>query len=410
MGANAYLRAKIEERAAKSAMLQSIQDRAAAANRDLDDQETKTFDEIVARLHDLDRDITRIKEFDEGAAKFVSIVGAQNLAQDRAETAYAGAKAGKEAELVETRATEIDFGKRFIESTAFKAYRGHGSSDRVTLPGPATREFRAAISLGTLVNADGDSIIPPMQWAGPAGPQFPNTFLGVIGRVATNQNAVVYLRWEPIPPGDAAVVVEGDLKPEASMNPVEDTALLYTIAHFKAITRQALEDYPQILAIVQDRLLAGVRSKLEHDAVAALTTNVDIDAVEGEDLQSAIRLGIATAESNGYSPNAILVNPFDAADLDFSRVAGTLSGPVRGSNTWNLPIIPAMSVPQGSSYVGDFKMGETWFDRGTLDVFMTDSHADFFLRNQLVILAEARGAFKITEPGAIYKVSATVTP
>ena len=52
-----------------------------------------------------------------------------------------------------------------------------------------------------------------------------------------------------------------------------------------------------------------------------------------------------------------------------------------------------MSVPglaAGTTVVGDFKTAITLFDRGQTSVFVTDSHADFFLRNQLVILAEAR--------------------
>jgi hypothetical protein len=38
---------------------------------------------------------------------------------------------------------------------------------------------------------------------------------------------------------------------------------------------------------------------------------------------------------------------------------------------------------------------------------MTDSHADYFIRNLLVVLAEQRAAFAITEPNALAKVTAT---
>jgi hypothetical protein len=41
---------------------------------------------------------------------------------------------------------------------------------------------------------------------------------------------------------------------------------------------------------------------------------------------------------------------------------------------------------------------------------MSDSHADFFLRNQLVILAEARAAFAVTEAAALVEATAGTAP
>ncbi|WP_157533545.1 phage major capsid family protein, partial [Nocardia otitidiscaviarum] len=38
-------------------------------------------------------------------------------------------------------------------------------------------------------------------------------------------------------------------------------------------------------------------------------------------------------------------------------------------------------------------------------VTMTDSHADFFIRNMVAILAEERLAFAVTRPSAFVKVA-----
>jgi hypothetical protein len=233
-----------------------------------------------------------------------------------------------------------------------------------------------------------------------------NTVLGLIGRVATNSAAVMYLTWTPNPQGDAPVVAEGALKPEAIMDAVEATIALATYAHYKAVTRQALEDIPQVQTIIQNRLLNGVASALETAAVAALVA-ATLPAVDGGgELTGGIRNGIATVESNGFKPNAILLNPLDAAQLDLNTFLQTNAGQVRNGTYWGLPIVAARSIVQGTAYVGDFKTGETWFDRGTTDVYMSDSHADFFLRNQLVVLAEARAAFAVTEPAALCEVTA----
>lgn len=402
-----YLRNKIEERATQTAVLQSLQDQAAGAGRDLTDAERKTFDELTKRLGFLDEEIQRITNADAGAAKFVELIGAQSEAEERAQRARANVKVETtKQEPSPELAQRADFGKQFIESPAFKNYRGAGTSERLTLPGPASPEFRAAITTGDLGLTAYTGPFPQL-WAGPAGPTFTNTVLNLIGRVQTSQAAVLYLQWTPQPPGDAPVVAEGALKPEATMDVNEATIALATYAHWKAVTRQALEDIPQIQTIVQNRLLAGVSSALEAAAVAALVA-ATLPAVDGPDLLSAIRVAIATVESNGHSPNAILVNPADAATLDLATMGATYAGPVRNGTAWNLPIVPARSVAAGTAYAGDFNQGETWFDRGTTDVFISDSHADFFLRNQLVLLAEARAAFAVTEASAI--VEATVAP
>lgn len=414
---NTYLKSKIEERASQSAVLSSIQTRASDDKRDMTDSERKTFDEIVERLKALDEEIARIKSFDEGAAKFAQLVGAQAAAEEKHERAHDDAAGqngdeddeSEDAPSARVLATRAAFGRRFVESTAFRNYRGAGTSERLTLPGPASPEFRAAIMSGDVGLTAYTGPVPQL-WAGPQTPRFENTVLNLIGRVATSQAAVMYLTWTPQPPGDAPVVAEGALKAEAVMDAVEATIALQTYAHYKAVTRQALEDIPQIQTIIQNRLLGGVASALETAAVAALVA-ATLAAVDGAgDLTAAIRAGIATVESNGFKPNAVLVNPSDAAALDMGSYFQTNNGAVRNGAIWGLPIVAARSIVAGTSYVGDFKTGETWFDRGNTDVYMSDSHADFFLRNQLVVLAEARAAFAVTEPAAIVEATTGTAP
>jgi HK97 family phage major capsid protein len=205
-------------------------------------------------------------------------------------------------------------------------------------------------------------------------------------------------------------VAEGDLKPEAVMDAIEATIALQTYAHYKAVTRQALEDIPQVQTIIQNRLLAGIRSALDAAAVAALLA-ADPTAVDGAGNQlHAVRGAIATVEAQGFKPNAVLMNPQDAATIDMQAMFETVDGAVRNGAVWGLPIVTSAAIPAGSSYVGDFKNGVTWFDRGNTDVFMSDSHADFFLRNQLVILAEARAAFAVTEIAALAEATTGVAP
>jgi len=56
--------------------------------------------------------------------------------------------------------------------------------------------------------------------------------------------------------------------------------------------------------------------------------------------------------------------------------------------------------------VGNFKTLILW-DREQAGVQMTDSHNDFFVRNLVAILAEARAAFGCLRPSAIVEMDLT---
>jgi hypothetical protein len=106
-------------------------------------------------------------------------------------------------------------------------------------------------------------------------------------------------------------------------------------------------------------------------------------------------------QSNGYNPNAVLLNQADWAALDVTVMGGTLGGPTVGTTFWGLKPVASRWQPVGTATVGDFKAGVVWFDRNVSSVFMSDSHADLFIKNTLVILAETRGKAAVVEPLAL---------
>ena len=103
----------------------------------------------------------------------------------------------------------------------------------------------------------------------------------------------------------------------------------------------------------------------------------------------------------------MLLNPADLAALDVAAAAAAGGTPATRTNTyWGLTPVPLSTVAAGTAYVGDFQAGVTLFDRGVSDVFLTDSHSDFFVKNILVLLAETRVKSVIDEPNALCKVTA----
>ncbi len=183
------------------------------------------------------------------------------------------------------------------------------------------------------------------------------------------------------------------------------SATLATYAGWKAVTRQALEDFPRIQSIIEGKLRTSLQAAASA-AIAALLNAAGASTADGAgDLSAAIRAAIGELQGKGYNPNAVALNPNDWAKLDVSGTALYSPG-----GFWGLTPVAVPELAAGTTVVGDFKTAITLFDRGQTSVFLTDSHADFFLRNQLVILAEARMLAEAVEPSAMVKTTLGVAP
>src|SRR4029077_8232219 len=128
-------------------------------------------------------------------------------------------------------------------------------------------------------------------------------------------------------------------------------APLDTLAHWVAITRQALEDASYIQSVIEGKLRRGIAlaiaTAVNNALVAAAIPPASVPL--GGSLLEAIRVGIGVVQSNGYTPNAVLLNPADWADLDMTVMGGTLGGPTVGSTFWGLTPIASRLQPVGTA-------------------------------------------------------------
>jgi hypothetical protein len=311
---------------------------------------------------------------------------------------------------VQTRQAEPvrGWGDAFVESDAFANYVGAGSSARVEVAG--VYETRAAMLDGLQTRAPvdtGDGIAIPYLYAPPV-PNFPTPLLGGLRSRQVAGNSVSWVQWTPSPPPAAGVVAEGALKPEMALTATPTSETLDTIAHWKEITRQASGRYPADSRNRRDTAARGnlPQARGRYRGRARGRTDPPVSsgsAAAGDTLLASIRVGLATVETNGYTPNAVLVNPADAADIDLAIMSGTLLGPTQTAGLWGLRIVGVAGLPAGTAYVGDFQQAVTVFDRGTTAVYLSDSHADNFIRNVLLLLAEIRALATVPEPQAAAK-------
>lgn len=394
-----YLKRLVDERNSLAGLMQTLDDKAVTEDRSLTDPEQERMRGWQARAAELDTEITEQNEYLKGQRAWAVLQDQIQTTAAEPEPQRASVAVRERPGALQTRGADLQtrsWGQAFTESNAFQTYSGHGTSGIVEVS--SVLETRAPIDTTFLT-------VPPALFT-PAPWNMTTPLLDAIGHETISTGSVEWVVYPGSYP-EAQVVAEGALKPEATITPTVETGALQTLAHHKGITRQALEDIPRIQQIVENALRGGVLVKLENNAATALTASTDIGVVDDQtDLMSGIRVALGNVQSAGYaSANAVLLNPADFAALDIAVMGATVAGPALNNTFWGLRAIAAAAVPAGTAYVGDFRTGVTQFDRGATSVYLTDSHADYFLRNILVILAETRALTVITEPQALQKVT-----
>lgn len=224
----------------------------------------------------------------------------------------------------------------------------------------------------------------------------------------------------PTAPGTAGALINaagGGYKPEGSWAFARKTATVKTIAEWVPATKRALADAAQLEGLINDELRADIAETEENQILLGDGTGENLTGILAtsgiqtqawsSDIFTTVRKAITKARTVGrVVPNAVVLNPVEVEAIDLAREgAGTGqflgAGPfAMGPRTlWGLPVVESEAVTAGRGIVGDFSKAVLW-DREQTTVTMTDSHADFFIRNMVAILAEERVAFGVVRPTA----------
>jgi HK97 family phage major capsid protein len=389
-----YLKRLHDERVRLTERMSQIGEQAAHDDRDTTEAEKAELGRIETRIAEIDPELERWNSDAESTRAFATLTS--RLDQHR-ETGLEARRPNGQQQIERT-----SFGQMFVESEQFRSYHGRGQSGVVELTDFLPHQQRAAIMTTDL--AIPNYVLPPRVQDITIPPM-----LQIVDVVGVSAGTVEWV----VVSGDpqAVVTAEGAAKTEAVLTFTPVSAPLDTLAHWTQITRQALEDATYIRSVVEGKLRRGITLAIAdaiNDAIVAATLPTATVPLGGA-LLDAIRVGVATVQGNGYMPNAVVLNPADWAALDIAVMGGTLGGPTVGSNFWGLTPVPSRWQTAGIALVGDFKAGVVWFDRNVSNVFMSDSHADLFIRNTLVILAETRGKAAVPEPLALCECSVSAT-
>jgi HK97 family phage major capsid protein len=218
----------------------------------------------------------------------------------------------------------------------------------------------------------------------------------------------------------------GGYKPESGLAVARVTTPVRTIAHWIPVTKRALSDAAQMMTLIDNFLQYGLEEELEDQMIAGDGTGENFDGIghvsgvqsqawDTDGLLTTLRKAKTKVRTTGRSvPNGYVMNPADVETLDlltdnenryyFGGPSG--SGLPGTAPLWNLPVVESEAVPAGTAYVGDWTKAILW-DRQQSTITTTDSHADFFVRNLVAILAEMRAAFGVIQPTAFVEIDLT---
>lgn len=227
----------------------------------------------------------------------------------------------------------------------------------------------------------------------------------------------------PTAPGAAGPLIldpNGGYKPEGSWAFERKVANVKTIAEWVPITKRGLADVAALEGLINDELAADVADAEEAQILNGNGTGENFTGVNNwsgvqtqtfsTDIFESIRKGITKARTVGrVNPTGIVMNPADVEKIDLAKdLNGTYryGGPQSmGQRTvWGVPVVESEIQPAGTGTLADWSKAVLW-DREQTTVTMTDSHADFFVRNMVAVLAEERLAFAVTRPAAVVKVA-----
>jgi HK97 family phage major capsid protein len=243
-------------------------------------------------------------------------------------------------------------------------------------------------------------------------------FLNVIATATTDSDVVEWLE-ETTYTNNAAETSETSDAPESAVAFTVRTANVKEIPHFIPVTRRAMADVAFVESWVNNRLIDGVRRRLQTQILSGDGTGENLTgiyntagigsidrSVTSTDMIESLHKCITTIRTNAFmEPDFIGIHPNDweGVRLLKASTAGTYQygapSEAGALTIWGVPAIVHAAFTSGSPLVGVGREA-TLFVREGVSVAASDSHSDYFIKRQVALLATMRAAFGVTQPKA----------
>lgn len=321
----------------------------------------------------------------------------------------------------------VSVAEAFVRSKALELHRANGYQGKIAVPVDLRDAPTGTVTTGTypLQNTRVPGVIPQ-------NPDFPLLVADLLDQQTSDGTTLEYLRDTSGPVtgsgtwNKAAVVAEGATKPMSGPFSFDlITTSLKTIAHWVPITRQTADDNSQMMGYINGRLSYGLRFNQDRQVLngngttqmQGILTTPGIGAYQpgvgnADPKLITVRKARTQAELALYPPDSVVMNPLDWQDIQLDeddngqfRVITSVTDAGAPLRLWGLTVVTTVAIAAGTALLGGFRMGATLWTRQGVTILMSDSHADFFVENTLVILAEMRANVAVHTPAAFVKIT-----
>ena len=323
-------------------------------------------------------------------------------------------------------------GEQFANSDAFKAYTEKG-----------VKGVDSQVEFKTTLNTTG---YPPESLRAPGiletALRDPDSVIGLFDQIQTSQNAYVYLEESTFTNNAGEIAEAGDISSanESALAFTEKTESIRKIATFLPVTDELLADVAGIQGYVNSRLSTMMKLRLDNQLMDGNGSAPNLTRVLNKTGINSFAFGSYSGELGRLGQiyqaiteirkdafveaDAIVMHPEDWYQIitSVTDVATTTSGAaaknplfvVAGGfgadaapRLWGLKVVPSTVVAAGTMLVGKFGGGDAAqvIMREGVDLAVSDSHSDFFAKNQLAIRLTMRLGFAMYRPTAFCSIT-----
>lgn len=310
-------------------------------------------------------------------------------------------------------------GQLFSESAEYKSAVGMSSpAAQFHVPGVTLRDLEAKTVMTTTAG------FAPFSVRGPRLVDLAvrrPVVADLIPQDNINQAAVIWME-ETTFTNNAAAVAENAQKPESALAYTQRTTPVEVVAHLLPITRQQLDDVPQLQALIDNRLVMMLLLAEENALLNGSGTSPQIlgfynkpsiltQAKGADPVPDAILKAFTQIRTTGFAePSGVVMHPNDWQDIrllttttgDYIWGSPSLAGP---ETIWGKPVIQTTAATQNTALTGDFQLYSHISRRMGVVVEMATEHSTDFAFNRVTLRAEERLSLEIYRASAFALVT-----
>lgn len=362
----------------------------------------KVADEVKAKADEL---LSAQAKLNEAQQKLTGRLEQLETRSTDIEQSLAGRRGGGGGDVVKSlgqMVAESDDVKNFVQKSGAKG------TVRISVQNAITS---AAGSGGALITPQRDPEIVGL-------PRRQLTIRQLLQVGTTISNSVEYARLITRT-NNAAVVAENTQKAESDLVWEQRDAPVRTIAHWIPVSRNAMDDIPQLQGEIDGELRYGLDLAEETEILKGDGTGQHVLGLvpEATDYSPAfapsdetdidtLRLAILQASLAEYAADGIVLSPTRWAKIELTKdaelryiFASVIQ--MAGPQLWGRPVIATQAMDEPEFLVGAFRMAAKIYDRMDTEVLISSEDRDNFVKNMLTVRAEKRLALAVKRPTAL---------